>query len=146
MQIKIGKVVNADGDVNLADLKPLDRVIAAATNAYHGTTLYKRKHMEEVEKREQQMRKIREALTDALLTIIRQELVDNILLSTKGDTCKAILVQSPYKFEPFLQDVITSHELDAYIITVIKPNQFLSTVAEVPSLLHIRSKEVMDSD
>ena len=145
MQIEIGKIVDTDADVNLVSLKPIDRIIAAATNAYHNTKLYKRKATEEAEKREKKRRKAREACTDALLSIINQELASNKTLMSKGDKCKAILVQAPYKFEPFLKEVIESHEFDAFDITIIKPTSFLSRVADVPSLLHIKAKEVISS-
>lgn len=140
MRIKVGQVVNVDADVNLADLSPIDRVIAAGLNAYHNTGMYRRRYAETEERKEEQRRKVREALIDNLLSVIYPELEENKLLSSKGDVCQSILVEVPSRFTPFLAEVIESHEFDAYTITIIPPSNLLAKFANPPYLLHISNK------
>ena len=83
MRIQIGRIVNTDADVNLLDLSPIDRVIAAGLNAYHNTGLYKRRYAESEERKSEQKRKVREALVDNLLSMIYQQLEENALLKIK---------------------------------------------------------------
>ena len=59
MRILVGRVVDVDADVNLADLSPLDRIIASATNAYRNTGLYKRRYAESEERRQGEGRRDR---------------------------------------------------------------------------------------
>lgn len=137
MRIPIGKMVNPDVDVNMAELKPLDRIIAAIVNAYHGTSFYKRRYAETEEKRQEQWRKVRESLIDNLLMVITPQLEENIFLKDLDDTCTAILVEVPSRFHSCLMDVVSAHEFDAYEITVIPPNKLLSKFAKPPFLLYI---------
>ena len=57
MRVKVGRMVDVDQDVNLADLSPLDRIISSAINAYRNTSMYRRRFAETEEKKEEQDRK-----------------------------------------------------------------------------------------
>lgn len=140
MRIKVGRVVDLDKDVSLADLSPLDRIIASATNAYHNTTMYKRRYAETEEKREEQRRKVRETLADSLLSVIHPELDANKTLGGKGDKCFAMLVKVPARFKAFLPEVVSSHEFDAYTTQIIPPSRSLSKFFDAPYLLYIENK------
>ena len=140
MRVKVGRVVDLDKDVSLADLSPLDRIIASATNAYHNTTMYKRRYAETEEKKEEQRRKIRETLTDALLSVIHPELDANKTLGEKGDKCFAILIKVPARFKTFLADVVESHEFDAYTTQIIPPSRSLRKFFDAPHLLYVENK------
>lgn len=140
MRIQVGRIVNADAEINLADLSPLDRIIASAINAYHGTGLYKRRFAESEEQKEAQRRKVQEALIDNLLAVIQPELVDNQLLKEKGDQCRGILVEVPPRFTSLIDGAIESHEFDAYEIVRIPPSKLLSRFANPPHLLYITHK------
>ena len=142
MRVRVGQIVNVDADVNLADLKPLDRIIASAVNAYHNTGIYRRRYAETEERREEQRRKARDALIDSLLSIIYPQLDENQLLRDKDDTCKGILVEVPPRFTKILEEVIESHEFDAYNITVIPPSKLLSKFANPPYLLYISNRRL----
>ena len=137
MRVKVGRIVDVEADVNLADLNPLDRVIASAINAYHNTKMYQRRFAETEEKRQEQLRKVREALIDNLLQVIVAQLERNELLKDKGDECFAILVEVPARFKPCISDVVIAHEFDAYEITVIPPSKVIAKFARPPYLLHI---------
>lgn len=140
MRVQVGRLVNVDADVNLLDLKPLDRIIAAGLNAYHNTGIYRRRYAETEERREEQRRKVREALVDNLLSVIYPQLDENQLLHDKDDTCRGILVEVPPRFTPMLEDVIASHEFDAYDITIVPPSKLLSKFANPPYMLYICNK------
>ncbi len=140
MRIPVGRIVNADAEVNLADLKPLDRIIAAAINAYHNTKMYRRRYAETEEKRQEQMRKVREAIIDNLMSVIVSELEQNTLLKDRGDHCKAILLEVPPRFKTYLMDIVEAHEFAAYNITIVPPSTLLSKFANPPYLLFISNK------
>lgn len=140
MRLKVGRVVDMDKDINLMDLSPLDRIISAATNAYHGTSMYQRRYAETVEKQEEQKRKVRETLTDSILSVIQPELEGNSTLGERGDKCYAMLVKIPARFKGFLADVLTSHEFDAYSTTIIPPSESISKFFDAPYLVYIESK------
>ena len=140
MRIKIGRIVDIEQDVNLVELSPLDRIIAAATNAYHNTGMYKRRYAASEERKEEQRRQIREKLTDSLLSVIHPELDNNKTLSSRGDQCVAMLVKVPPRFKSFLVDVLSSHEFDAYNTKIIQPSQSLSKFCEAPFLVYIENK------
>lgn len=140
MRIKVGRLVNTAKDVNLADLSPLDRVIAAATNAYENTSIYKRRFAETEEQKEEQRRKVRETLTDSLLSVITPELDANKTLSEKGDRCLGMLIKVPSRFKYFLADVVQSHEFDAYTTVIIPPSKSLSKFCDAPYLLYVENK------
>ena len=136
MRIKVGRVVNVDMEVNLLDLSPLDRIIAAATNAYHNTGVYRRRVAETEEKKEEQKRKLRESLVDSILNVVTAQLEGNQLLKEKGDKCVGVLVEVPAKYNAILHEVVQSHEFDAYSVTVIPPNKTICKFAEPSHLLH----------
>ena len=140
MRIKVGRVVDVDAEVNLVDLSPLDRIIAAVTNAYRNTNIYRRRFAETEERRQEQLRKVRDSLTDNLVAMIVPNLVDNKLLGEKGDECKAILIEVPHRFNYCLAEVVQGHEFDAYEITIIPPSKLLSKFAKPPSLLYIENR------
>lgn len=140
MRVRVGQMVNADAEVNLADLKPLDRIIAAAVNAYHNTKMYQRRYAETEERRQEQARKVREALIDNLMSVITSELEQNSLLKDRGDSCQALLLEVPPRFQRYLHDIVDAHEFAAYEITVIPPNAVLSKFANPPHLLFISNK------
>lgn len=140
MRIQIGRIVNVDAEVNLADLSPFDRIIAAGLNAYHNTGMYRRRYAETEERRAEQQRKVREALVDNLLSVIYPQLEENQLLKDKGDVCDGILVEVPPRFTPLLSEALESHEFDAYDITVIPPSKLLSKFASPPYMLYVCNK------
>lgn len=140
MRVKVGRTVDVDQDVNLADLSPLDRIISSAINAYRNTSMYRRRFAETEEKKEEQRRKVREALTDSLLAVIHPELDSNVTLSKKGDTCVGLLVKVPPRFKKFIRDVLEAHEFDAYSITIIPPSKSLSKFCDPPYLLYIENR------
>ena len=74
MRVRVGQIVNVDEDVNLVDLSPIDRIIAAGMNAYRNTGMYRRRYAETEERKEEQRRKIRETLIDSILAVVTQEL------------------------------------------------------------------------
>ena len=136
MRIKVGKIVNIDAEVNLADLSPIDRIIAAATSAYQNTNVYRRRVADTEEKREEQRRKLRESLVDSILSVVTPQLEQNVLLESKGDKCVGVLVEIPARFNTILDEVVIAHEFDAYEVTVIRPNKVLSKFSEPSNLLH----------
>lgn len=140
MRIKIGRIVNTEKDVNLADLSPLDRVIASGINAYHNTGMYRRRFAESEERKEEQRRKIRESLIDNILSVVTSEMDNNKLASTKGDECEALLLEVPARFKPFISEAIESHEFDAYEITVVAPSRLLSKFADPPYRLYVEHR------
>ncbi len=140
MRIKVGRLVDVEKDVNLADLSPLDRVIAAATNAYRNTKMYKRRYAETEEKREAQRRKVREALTDSILAAIHPELDLNKTLKDKGDTCIGVLLKIPARYHVFLHDVLEAHEFDAYSTMIIPPSKSLCKFSNPPYLLYVENR------
>ena len=140
MRIQIGKLVNTDVEVNLSELKPIDRIIASALNAYHGTAMYRRRFADTEEKKEEQRRKIRESLLDNILAVAIPELESNALLSDKNDVCNAVLLEVPSRFKSFLSDIVDAHELDAYEIIIIPPETLLRKSADPPYLVYIGNK------
>lgn len=140
MRIKVGRIVDVDKDVNLSDLSPLDRIIASATNAYRNTSMYRRRYAETEEKLEEQRRKIRETLTDSLLSVITPELEANKTLESRGDKTVGMLIKVPARFEKFLSDVLQSHEFDAYETTVIPPDKSLKKFCTAPILVYVENR------
>lgn len=141
MRIKVGRIVNTDKPVNLMDLSPLNRVIAAAVNAYQNTPMYKRHYAETEEKKEEQRRKIRETLSEALLTAITPEIDGNRTLEAKNDICQAVLLKVPARFEPYLRDVTESHDFDAYSVVIVPPSKTVCKFCKPPTLLYVESRE-----
>lgn len=143
MRIKVGRVVNLHKDVNLADLSPLDRIIASATNAYKNTTFYRRRFAETQEKKEERIRKVKEALINNLLSIVSQQLKQNILLKDKGDRCVGVLLKVPSRFAVYLQEVLQMQEFLQYDIKIIHPSQLAQKFAKnCPTLLYIENKGI----
>lgn len=140
MRLRVGRIVDMDKDINLIDLSPLDRIIASAMNAYHNTSMYQRRYAETVEKQEEQKRKIRETLTDSLLSVIQPALDANATLESRGDKCQGMLLKVPSRFKRFLTDVLSSHEFDAYNTNIIPPSKSLSKFFDAPYLVYIESK------
>ena len=140
MRVKVGHLVDTEKDVNLIDLSPLDRVIAAATNAYHTTSLYQRRYAETEEKKEERRRKVREKLTDSLLAVIHPELDANTTLSNKGDKCHAMLLKVPSRFRRYLSDVLELHEFDGYYTQIIYPSKSISKFCDAPLLVYVESR------
>lgn len=140
MRVKVGRLVDTEKDINLADLSPLDRIIASAINAYHNTKMYKRRFAETEEKREEQKRKVRETLTDSLLACIHPELDANKTLGEKGDRCYGILLKVPARFKNFLPEVIMAHEFDAYNTQIIPPVRSIAKFCDAPYLLYVENK------
>ena len=140
MRVKVGQLVNTDAEVNLLDLKPLDRVIAAAINAYRSTNMYRRRYAETEERKQEHLRKVRESLVENMLAVITQEMENNKLLKDKGDTCKGVLIEVPARFKDFFPSIIEVHEFDAYELTVIPPVQVLSKFANPPLLVLVVNK------
>lgn len=140
MRVKVGRMVDVDKDVNLADLSPMDRVIAAAINAYHNTGMYRRRYAETEEKREEQRRKVRETLTDSILACIHPELESNKTLEGKNDRCKGILLKVPARFKRYLPEVLLAHEFDAYNTQIIPPTRSVAKFCDAPYLLYVENK------
>lgn len=140
MRIKVGKMVDIDSDVNLVDLKPLDRIIAAAMTSYHNTRMYQRRFAESEERKQEERRRIQESLIDSLISVIVPELERNQHLKSHGDICKAILIKVPARFKMCLTDAIHAHEFDAYDITVVPTAKVVSKFAEPPFLLYVTSR------
>lgn len=140
MRVKVGKIVDTDKEVNLIELSPIDRIIAAATNAYHNSAMYQRRYAETEEKKEEQRRKVRETLTDSLLAVMHPELDENQTLKEKDDKCIAILVKVPSRFKMFLPDVLASHEFDAYTSIIIPPTKSIKKFADPAYLVYLESK------
>lgn len=140
MRIKVGRIVDVSKDINLADLSPLDRVIASATNAYHNTTMYRRRYAETEEKKEEQRRRVRETLTDSLLSIIVPEMEGNKTLASKGDKCQGLLLKVPYRFNGFINEVLQAHEFDAYSITIVPPSRSIAKFCDAPFLLYVENR------
>lgn len=140
MRVKVGRIVDVDREVNLADLSPLDRIISSAINAYRNTSMYRRRYAETEEKKEEQRRAVRSALTDSLLAAIHPELDANATLSKKDDVCTGMLLKVPARYNQFIADVIVAHEFDAYEITVIPPSRSLSKFSNPPYLLYVKSR------
>lgn len=140
MRVLVGRLVDVDKDVNLADLSPIDRVLAAAINAYHNTGMYRRRFAETEEKREEQRRKVRETLSDSLLACIHPELEANKTLGEKGDRCKGILLKVPARFKKYLVDVLQAHEFDAYNTQIIPPTRSVAKFCDAPYLLYVENK------
>lgn len=132
--------MDVDKEVNLADLSPLDRIIASAINAYRNTAMYRRRHAETEERKEEQRRKVREALSDALLAAIHPELDANKTLSKHDDVCTGMLLKVPARYKQFLGDVIVAHEFDAYELTVIAPSKSLSKFSNPPYLVYVKNR------
>lgn len=140
MRIQIGRVVNSDADVNLADLKPIDKIIAAGLNAYHNTNMYRRRFAETEERKQEQLRKIKEMLIDSLVSVVTPEMEQNKLLQERGDVCNGLLIEVPARFKKCLAEVIDAHEFDAYEMTIIPPNPTLDKFANPPLLLLVTSR------
>ena len=122
------------------ELSPLDRIITSATNAYHSTSMYQRRYAETEEKKQEQMRKVREKLTDNILSVIHPELDANATLAEKNDKCFAMLIKVPNRFKGFLSDVLSSHEFDAYSTQIIPPSKSLLKFCDAPFLVYIENK------
>lgn len=137
MRVRVGQIVNVDEDVNLVDLSPIDRIIAAGMNAYRNTGMYRRRYAETEERKEEQRRKIRETLIDSILAVVTQELENNTLAATKKDVCAGLLLEVPARFKPFLAEAIEAHEFDAYSMTIIPPSRLLSKFADPPYRLYV---------
>lgn len=144
MQIKVGQVVDTSKDVNLSDLKPMDKILASMSNAFQRTSLYKRRYVKTQEKEDEQKRVERSTLLDSILSVAKRELDDNATLQNRGETCVGVLAQIPYKYCTYLDEVLTMRELDFLSIEVVKPNSFLCKSSEIPYLLYIRQREVSD--
>lgn len=140
MRLKIGRIVDADADVNLSDLSPIDRIIAAGISAYHNTDFYKRRIADSDEKIEEENRKIRDAIISNLSIVVSAELESNKSLASKGDVCRAIIVEIPSRFVPMLSEALSSHYFDAYNIRVIPPSKMLKKFADPPYCLYIENK------
>lgn len=140
MRVAIGRIVNVEEDVNLVDLSPIDRIIASGINAYHNTGMYRRRYAESEEQKEEQRRKVREALVDNLLAVITAELEKNNLAGTKNDECVGLLLEIPARFKTFLADAIESHEFDAYDMTIVPPSRLLSKYSDPPFLLYVSNR------
>lgn len=140
MRLKIGRIVNTEADVNLADLTPLDRIVSASINAYHNTALYKRRFAESEERKEEQKRKIREALIDHMIVAISSQLERNELLAKKDDVCVGVLIEVPARFTSYLFDVLSAHEFDAYDLTVVHPDILLKKNSKPPYLVYVKNK------
>lgn len=141
MRIKVGRLVNTSKPVNLMDLSPLNRVIAAAVNAYQNTPMYKRRYAETEERKEEQRRRIRETLSEALLTAITPEIDGNKTLEAKSDVCQAVLLKIPPRFEPYIREVTETHDFDAYSVTIIPPSKTVCKFCKPPTLLYVESRE-----
>lgn len=140
MRVLVGRIVNTDAEVNLGDLSPLDRIIASAINAYHNTSMWKRRFAESEERKEEQRRKVRETLADSLLAVIHPELEVNKTLEEHNDRCKGMLLKVPARFKRFLPDVIQAHEFDAYNIVIIPPTKSIAKFCDPPYLVYVENK------
>ena len=140
MRLKIGQIVDVSNDVNLSDLSPLDRIIAAGINAYHNTDYYRRRVAESEERKEEQRRRVRDTLISNLVSIITEELETNKSLRDKDDKCKALLLEIPARFVPLLPEALISHEFDGYNIHVVQPSKLLLKFADPPYCLYVESK------
>lgn len=140
MRIRVGRIVDTTKDINLVDLSPMDRIIASVINAYHSTSMYRRRFAETEEKREEQRRRVRETLTDSLLAVITPELEGNKTLEPLGDKCRAMLIKVPSRYKSYLSDVIKSHEFDAYDTKIISPIKDISKFCEPSYLLYVENK------
>lgn len=141
MRLRVGRIVDVDKDINMGDLSPVDRVIAASINAYHNTGMYRRRYAETEERKEEQRRKVREALIDGILSVITKELEGNALAATKGDTCDALLLEIPARFKMFISEAVEAHEFDAYELVIIPPSRLLSKFSDPPYRLYVTHKE-----
>ena len=139
MRVKVGQVVDTDKDVNLSDLKPVDRIIAAAMNAYKSTAIYKRRFSESEERKAELNRKRREALTDAILGTAFKYLERSGALPD-GSNCDSVLVSVSPKYTKYLYDILESHSLDAFQVKLVPPSKDLSKFIEAPYLLHISKR------
>ena len=140
MRIQVGKVVNTDQQVNIADLSPLDRIISSTIHAYKNTAMYRRRYSDTEEKRQEQLRRVRESLVESILAVVSVELEQNKSLKSKDDTCKALLLEVPSRFQQFFPDILSIHEFDAYEMHIIKPSQILSKFANPPLMLLVTNR------
>lgn len=140
MRVEIGRKVDIEQDVNLADLSPLDRIISAAANAYRNTSIYKRRFAESEERKSEMRRRRREALTDSILSVLYKQLHNNSILKAHGDECTGVLLEIPFKYNRYLSEVLSTHDFDPYNVTVIPPNRSIAKFAEPPTLLYIESR------
>lgn len=102
--------------------------------------MYRRRYAETEEKKEEQRRRVREALSDSLLAAIHPELDANTTLGKVNDVCTGMLLKVPARYKQFINDVILTHEFDAYEIVVIPPSRSLSKFSNPPYLLYVKSR------
>lgn len=145
MRIPIGKVVDTSKDVDLSSLSPLDKIIAAATSAYHETSIYQRRFAENEERANERLRKRRELLLSALLSVTYQHLEKGVGIPSTEHSCDKILVEVSPKYTPLLNDVLSLNDLDSYDIQVINPSRSLSKFCKAPVLLLIEKRGDLDA-
>lgn len=138
MRIPIGKIVNPRKDLG-NDLKPLDRVIAAATAAIINTKFYKRRIENDEAIKEEKRRKTKHALSEAILSIAESQFKNNELFG-EDDECIAVLLKIPSKYASILPECVNSKEFTGtYNVQIIE-----SEVKKIPMpiLVYIKKREV----
>lgn len=138
MRLKVGRIVDVSKDVNLLDLKPMERIVAAARNAYENTSYYRRRVADSEEAREEKKLKIRMFLQDNLLAVLQKVQKD---FSNKQ--VSSVLLKVPSKYEAFIDDVLASRDFSEYDVTVIHPRYSASKYCSPPILVYVRVKEVV---
>lgn len=141
MRVLIGKEVNIDKPVNLIQLKPFDRILYSALDAFHRTKYYTRRIAQTVEKEAERKRMLRENFLDDILTAIHQQITMNNGLKKKNDTCNAVLLSVKPKYTSFIDEVITAKDFTAYHIEHIKPDKTIEQFCkELPHLIYIEQR------
>lgn len=137
--MKIGRVVDLSQEVNLLDLKPFERIVAAARSAYRNTDMYRRRFAETEEQAEEARRKVLNSLIANLSATLLPFEATN-LLEGKNDIARAIVVEVPVRYSEYIDEALAAHEFDAFNIRVISASDLLTKHADVPSLLYVEKR------
>lgn len=144
MRIPVGKVVDVSKEVNLADLKPLDRIIAATIQQWRSTSWYKRRVADTEEAREEKRRAIILAFQKSILAAVQRGMRSHPMEGAAP--VNAVLLEIPYRYNEFLETAIKSRDFDIYDCRIVTPSRALSKFAKPPTLLYVVQREVVEYD
>ena len=147
IRVKVRSIVDTDKQVNLNELKPVDKVIAGFVSQWHQTKFYKNMVKRESEQEFARITKMDEQLSETILAFTHAELNKNGSLAKHDTKCVEIVLAIDAKYKESLGRVMQRKDFISYNLELIEENSDMrKAFNNMPIPLKITKKVVGGDD
>ena len=147
IRVKVRSIVDTDKQVNLNELKPIDKVIAGFVSQWHQTKFYKKMIKRESEQEFAKITKMDEQLSETILAFTHAELNKNTSLAQHDTKCTEIVLAIDAKYKESLGRIMKRKDFISYNLELIEENSDMrKAFNSMPIPLKITKKVVGGDD